>query len=153
MTDKAWLREVLAKGRPGTIMPGWDKGGGGLDEAQLNALVDYLAEGDGRPAQPLRPIPANLQGGDPARGAQLFTQLCSGCHGASGTGGIAPALSNPAFLANATDELIANTIVNGRADTAMPSFQQPGVSGLTDQEIRDLLKLIRSFAAPAVAQR
>ena len=153
MTDKAWLREVLAKGRPGTIMPGWDKGGGGLDDAQLSALVDYLAAGDGRPAQPLRPIPASLQGGDSARGAQLFTQLCAGCHGASGVGGIAPTLNNPAFLANATDELIANTIVNGRTDTAMPSFQQPGAAGLSDQEIRDLLKLLRSFAAPAVAQR
>lgn len=153
MTNKAWLREVVAKGRPGTLMSGWEKGGGGFDDAQLVAMVDYLAVGDGRPPQSLRPIPANLQAGNAARGSELFTQLCSGCHGLTGTGGIAPTLSNPAFLASTADEVIANTVVSGRADTAMPAFQRPDASGLSDQEVRDLVRHIRSFAAPAVARR
>jgi len=153
MTDKTWLREAVAKGRPGTIMSGWEKGGGGFDEAQLVAMVDYLAEGDGRPAQSLRPTPPNLSAGHEARGAELFTQLCSACHGLNGSGGIAPTLSNPVFLASTSDDVIATTIINGRADTAMPSFQRLDAAGLSDQEVRDLVKLVRSFAAPPVAQR
>lgn len=153
VADKAWLAQTVGKGRPGTIMPGWDKGGGGLDDAQLGVLVDYLSAGDGRPAQSLRRAPDNLASGNAPRGAELFTQLCSGCHGLTGAGAIGPSLNSPAFLAMTSDEFLALTIVNGRTDTPMPAFQSTAAAGLTDQEIRDLVKLIRSFATPAVAQR
>jgi hypothetical protein len=40
---------------------------------------------------------------------------------------------------------LAQTIVNGRADTAMPAFQHPGAAGLGDDEVRDLVAYIRSL--------
>jgi mono/diheme cytochrome c family protein len=73
----------------------------------------------------------------------LFTQLCAGCHGANK---LAPSLSNPIFLQTANDEFLARTIVNGRADTAMPAFKREGADGLTDDEVRDLVAYVRSLA-------
>ncbi|MCG3179791.1 MAG: hypothetical protein BIFFINMI_02135 [Phycisphaerae bacterium] len=146
MADETYLRRQILDGRPGTLMPGWNAQTGGLTDAQVDALVNYLKAGDGGPVQTLRPAPTPLAGGDSARGGQLFAQLCSACHGQAGEGGLGPALSNPSFQRAASDELIAATIVNGRADTAMPAFQRPGTAGLTDAEVRDLLAWLRTLA-------
>jgi mono/diheme cytochrome c family protein len=153
IADEAYLRGAIANGRPGTLMPGWDMAGGGLSDAQVDALVGYLMAGDGRPAQPLRAAPDNPSAGQPGRGAQLFVQQCSGCHGEAGQGRLGPALANPVFLAHATDAFLATTLVNGRVDTAMPAFQRADKTGLSDQEVRDLVAFIRSFAPPTVSQR
>lgn len=142
VASKEYLRAAVEHGRPGTLMPAWHKGAGGLTKEQVDALVDYLLKGDGRPPQALRPAPAS-RGGDVARGAELFAQNCAGCHGANK---LAPALENPAFQKAASDAFLARTIVNGRADTAMPAFQGEGADGLTDDEVRALVGYIRSLA-------
>lgn len=139
VADKAYLKSALEQGRPGTLMPAWGKSAGGLTPAQINSLVEYLAAGDGKPKQSLRPAPANAPG-NAARGQELFANLCAGCHGANQ---LAPALSNSVFQKTASDEFILQTIVNGRADTAMPAFQRPGADGLTDEELHDLLAHLR----------
>ena len=146
VADEAFLRSQVAQGRPGTIMPGWEPQAGGLSEEQLDALLEYLVGRNESQGIVPRPAPTSLAGGDADRGRQLFEQNCSACHGAAGIGGIAPMLANRVFLRNATDTLIAETIVNGRADTAMPSFSGADeASGLTETEIRDLLAYIRSL--------
>jgi mono/diheme cytochrome c family protein len=76
------------------------------------------------------------------RGALLYIQNCAGCHGSIG---LAPALSNPTFQAAADDQFLADTIRNGRVDTAMPAFQREGLPGLTDQEVGDLVAFIRAM--------
>jgi mono/diheme cytochrome c family protein len=143
MADTEYLRAAIEQGRPGTLMPAWGKNAGGLSAEQVTSLVDYLAAGDQRPPQPLRPIPDTLAGGNGVRGGELFTQLCSACHS---SGKLAPNLANPVFQKTASNTFIARTIVNGRADTAMPAFQREGRAGLTDDEVRDLLSYIRSLA-------
>jgi mono/diheme cytochrome c family protein len=142
LADKTYLRSAIEQGRPGTLMPAWGKGAGGLTPGQVDALVDYLAAGDDRPPQKLRSAPQPLTGGNPRRGGELFVQLCVGCHGPAK---LAPSLGNPQFLKSASDDFIARTIVNGRTDTAMPAFQRPGAAGLTDDEVRHLLAYIRSL--------
>ncbi|MBL8793625.1 MAG: c-type cytochrome [Planctomycetia bacterium] len=142
MADKEYFRAAVEQGRPGTLMPAWGKNAGGLTPEQVTALVDYLAAGDQRPAQPLRPMLETLSGGKPERGGELFTQHCSACHAA---GKVAPNLANPVFQKTASNTFIVRTIVNGRADTAMPAFQRDGCASLTDDEIRDLLSYIRSL--------
>jgi mono/diheme cytochrome c family protein len=141
VADRPYLRAAIEQGRPGTQMPAWGKGAGGLTEAQVTNLVEYLAVGDGRPAQAARPL-ANPEGGHPARGGELFAQTCAGCHGANR---LAPTLSNPTFQKTATADFIARTVKNGRADTPMPAFQRPGADGLTDDEVRDLVAYVRSL--------
>ena len=141
VADRDYLRTAIAQGRPGTPMPAWGKSAGGLTDAQVEKLVDYLAAGDGRPAQKVRSL-ANPGGGNAARGAELFTQTCAGCHGANR---LAPSLGNPTFQKTASAEFIARTIINGRADTPMPAFQREGAAGLTDEEVRDLVAHVRSL--------
>jgi cytochrome c oxidase cbb3-type subunit 3 len=142
VADETYLRAALEQGRPGTLMPAWHKSAGGLTGEQINALIRYLKDGDGRPPQALRPAPAALPG-DAARGAELFTQACAGCHGGNR---LAPDLANSVFQKTATDDFLLRTIANGRADTAMPAFRRDGADGLTDEELYDLLAYLRSLA-------
>lgn len=141
VADRDFLRATLVRGRPGTLMPGWGKSAGGLNDAQIERLVEYLIAGDDRPPQRLEPAPTPHQR-DASRGGELFAQLCAGCHAG---GRLAPALGNPVFQDSASDELIARTIINGRQDTAMPRFQGQGAAGLEDDEVRDLVAYIRSL--------
>lgn len=145
LADRTYLQTAIEQGRPGTQMPAWGRQAGGLTSAQVTSLVDYLLSGDGRPPQALRPIPQPLTGGNATRGSELYTQLCSGCHS---FGRVAPALGNPVFQKTASDEFFARTIVNGRADTAMPAFQREGAAGLSNDEVRHLLAYIRSLGKP-----
>jgi mono/diheme cytochrome c family protein len=142
VADSDYLRTAIEQGRPGTLMPAWGKNAGGLTTEQVNALVQYLEAGDARPPQQLRPAPTQLTGGNADRGSDLFGQLCAGCHAG---GKVAPNLGNPVFQKSASSRFIALTIVNGRADTAMPAFQRPGAASLTDDEIRDLVSHVRSL--------
>jgi mono/diheme cytochrome c family protein len=142
VASKDYLRAAIEQGRPGTQMPAWGKSAGGLTDAQITKLVEYLAAGDDRPAQAIRPF-SDPEGGNAARGAELFTQTCAGCHGANR---LAPTLSNPTFQKTASADFIARTIKNGRTDTAMPAFQRPGTDGLSDAEVRDLVAYVRSLS-------
>jgi mono/diheme cytochrome c family protein len=143
VADRAYLRTAIEQGRPGTLMPAWGRSSGGLTSQQIDALVDYLA---GKPDAQVRDrgtpgrLPA-VRRGDARRGGQLFSQLCAGCHGSNR---LAPSLGNPVFQKTASDEFIVRTIVHGRPDTPMPSFQRPGGDGLTDAEVQHLLAFLRS---------
>jgi cytochrome c oxidase cbb3-type subunit 3 len=95
--------------------------------------------------------------GDVERGSKLFASHCAGCHGADGEGGhgtgvtfsrrrdlpiIAPALNNAGFLASANDAMIRHTLVFGREGTPMTSML---VSGMSEQDIDDVVAYVRSF--------
>ncbi len=138
VADREFLQATIEKGRPGTLMPAWGKSGGGLTQPQIDALIVYLAGGPARE----RTTTAEQKRGDPQRGADLFRQLCAGCHGQNQ---MAPSLGNTVFQATASDDFITRTIRRGRPDTAMPSFQREGADSLGDDEIRDLLAHVRSM--------
>lgn len=145
VADDDYLRTTITKGHPGTLMPAWAEQAGGLSAAQIDAVVAYLREGDGRPPQPMpeAPIPAR---GDAARGMAVFGQLCAGCHVNNPLG---PSLSNPVLQAAASDAFLVRTIRHGRADTAMPAFQRQGADGLSDAQVGDVLAFLRSLGPPS----
>lgn len=146
VADDAYLRQAIEQGRPGTLMPAWHRQAGGLTAAQVDALVKFLKDGDGRPPQPLSAVAVGH--GDAARGAELFAQACAGCHGANR---LAPSLANAVFQKTASDALILQTIAGGRIDTAMPAFRRDGADGLSENELRELLAYVRSLGAPRTA--
>ncbi|MFO0930073.1 MAG: c-type cytochrome [Gemmataceae bacterium] len=139
VADRDYLRVAIESGRPGTLMPAWGKSGGGLTKAQVEALVNYLA---GSADQAKETSAAAQPQGDARRGAELFGQLCAGCHG---TNQLAPSLGNAVLQRTATDAFILRTIRRGRPDTVMPAFQREGADGLSDGEILDLLAHVRSL--------
>jgi mono/diheme cytochrome c family protein len=74
----------------------------------------------------------------------LYTQNCSGCHGAEGRGGAAIALANPVYLAIADDTVIRKVIANGVRRTAMPAFAESAGGMLTDAQIDVITRETRS---------
>jgi len=73
---------------------------------------------------------------DDATGEDIYAQLCSRCHGADLSGGIAPALGPGSSAATEDDEYLEFTIVNGRG--RMPSFPS-----LSDDQVARLVDYIR----------
>lgn len=148
--DDRFLARTIRLGRPGRVMPAFDK----LSDAQIAAIVRYLRSWSDKPAP--KYTAATIKG-DSKRGAELFAKYCTACHGENGTGGkgtgvtfsrrrelpiIAPALNNSGFLAAASDEMIRQTLQQGREGTPMGSFL---VQGLTERDIDDVVSYVRSF--------
>jgi cytochrome c oxidase cbb3-type subunit III len=78
----------------------------------------------------------------------LYSQNCSGCHGANGQGALTVGIGRPVYLAIADDATIHKTIEQGRAGTPMPAFAQTAGGLLTDAQIDILVHGIRSWANP-----
>jgi len=145
-----YLKITIREGRPGRIMPSFTR----LSDAQISAIVAYMRSWSTQPA-----ISRNMEPvvGDSAHGEKVFAQYCSRCHGKDGRGGkgtgvtfsrkrdlpiIAPALNNPGFLSAASDRMIRNTIIHGRAGTPMSPML---VAGLSETDVDDVVSYIRSF--------
>jgi len=79
----------------------------------------------------------------------LFSQNCSGCHGANGQGALTVGIGRPVYLAIADDATIHETIEQGRPGTPMPAFAQKAGGMLTDTQIDILVHGIRNWANPS----
>ena len=78
----------------------------------------------------------------------LFSQNCSGCHGAEGKGALTVGIGTPVYLAIADDATIRRVVEQGRAGTPMPAFAQKSGGMLTDAQIEILVHGMRSWAKP-----
>lgn len=74
----------------------------------------------------------------------LFENRCSGCHGAEGKTGPAPALNDPLFLAIVPESEMMAVVRDGRANTLMTAFGGSGWDALSDDQISGLVSEIRS---------
>ena len=129
------LRQVTAKGVPGTAMPAFaEQAGGSLTDKQIDALVEGMRSRWGRPndfkdaALP----PYSLQDainsgsgpGDSQRGAEVFRVNCAQCHGADGRGGAkGGSVVDPNFLALASDQSLRTMTIVGRQDLGKPDWR------------------------------
>lgn len=96
---------------------------GGVNDAQGSVLTISAAEAQ--------------------RGQIVYKENCEVCHQEGGTGkpGLAPSLTNKELLKAASDRFLIETIRDGRAPTAMPSFG----SILKDDDIKAIVSYLRSF--------
>jgi cytochrome c551 len=76
-----------------------------------------------------------------ASGEEIYTQLCSNCHGDDLSGGVGPALGPDSNAASEPDEFLEFTILNGRG--RMPSFD----SSLNEAQLDRLVAYIREVQA------
>ena len=133
-----YIRHVIDHGRPGTSMIAWgESAGGGLLAGELDRLVAHLRSRQ-RPGADRDAIRAAR--GEPQVGQSLYGMNCAACHGDRGEGGIGPSLNAPSFLGIASDAFFAETIVNGRPNTAMPTWRE-----LDSRQVSDLISYIRSW--------
>jgi mono/diheme cytochrome c family protein len=78
---------------------------------------------------------------------QLFSQNCSGCHGANGRQGAAQPLNDPLYLAVVTDETLRQTIAQGVPGSLMPASAESAGGTLTGAQIEVLVGGMRSLWA------
>lgn len=83
-------------------------------------------------------------------GGKLFATYCSACHGESGKGGIAPALTTAKFLSAHDDAALTHAIQDGMPDTGMPAWSKSKGGTLNDDQIEAVVAYLRGFA-PAAA--
>ena len=83
------------------------------------------------------------------RGDALYASQCASCHGLEGEGGLGPALKNRTVLKNTPDEIFFSVIRSGVPNTQMPSWSVDFGGPLTDEDIQDLVALLRSWEATA----
>ena len=149
IASDAYLAEAILAGRPGTAMPAWR----GLTAADVGDLVAHVR---GLSDAPFEEPPRHTAQGDPESGALLFQRACAACHGLEAVGGVGPQLRNPAFLAQASDGFLAQTIRYGRPGTAMRGFLKggrdangrrvagaAGVAEFTEAQIADVVAWLR----------
>ncbi len=83
-------------------------------------------------------------------GAKLFATYCTACHGESGKGGIAPALTTPKFLSGHDEASLTQAIQDGMPDMGMPAWSKSKGGTLNDDQIQAIVAYLRAFA-PAAA--
>jgi cytochrome c oxidase cbb3-type subunit III len=153
------LRQVTAKGVPGTAMPGFAQtAGGNLTDRQIDLLVEGMNAQWGRPEgfkdvalPPYRPESAVA--GDPQQGATDYQIYCSRCHGTEGKGGLyAGAIIDPNYLTLVSDQSFRTTLAAGRPDLGMPDWRSrlPG-RPMSAQEISDVAAWLASKRPPTAA--
>jgi cytochrome c oxidase cbb3-type subunit 3 len=140
LIGKEKLRDVIAKGVPGTAMPPFAQNAGGtLTDQQVSILADQMEARWSRPRDFVGVALPSYSGdlGDPARGEAVFASDCVKCHGDHGVGG---SVVDPAFLALVSDQSIRTAVITGRADRGMPDWRSHGPGpAMTPQEISDVV--------------
>jgi cytochrome c oxidase cbb3-type subunit 3 len=153
----AYLRSSIRLGRPGRVMPAFQR----MSDAQVDAIVRFLRERTGTREIAFSDEPVL---GDVANGARVYEEHCLKCHGANGEGEgegtgvslsrersflVMPAsISNRGFLASAPDRLIQRSITVGRKASGMPAY---GRGKLSATEIDDVVAYVRGFETRQVA--
>lgn len=136
----AFLMLAVDQGHPGTPMGAYGESfGGPLSHVDERKLVLYLRSLQTKPTAKL--VTGAAQG-DVARGATIFQEQCSSCHGDKAQGVSAVSLNNPVFLLSASDGYLRYAIEHGRTGTPMPAFQGEFVP----QTIEDVTSFLRSLA-------
>jgi mono/diheme cytochrome c family protein len=127
IADDAIIRRVIGEGVPGTAMPAFARGAGGmLNDRQIDAIVGGIR---GRWAGPdalrgVEPPRHAAQAGDARRGADVYAKFCSSCHGADGRGGArASSIVDGSFLALVSNQYLRTIVIVGRPELGAPDWR------------------------------
>jgi mono/diheme cytochrome c family protein len=139
--DDTTLRAIISQGQPNFGMsPFGSANGGPLDDDQITSIVAYIRSWEANPPVELPPEVASAAVA--LKGADIYNDLCSQCHGDQGQGGVGPALADPSFQQNQTDQQIFDSINLGHKQTAMIGWGEV----LTSDQIQQLVKYIRTLS-------
>ena len=156
IADDATITRVTADGVSGTAMPAFSQHSGGmLTDRQIEAIVhgirglwakpDALRGADPPPYLAKRP-------GDPKRGATVFEDYCSSCHGADGRGGNrASSIVDGAYLALVSDQTLRTNVIVGRPEMGAPDWRGdlPG-KPMSPDNVSDVVAWLAAQRPPSV---
>ena len=156
------LRNVTAKGVPGTLMPAFAKSAGGmLSDQQVAVLSHGIIQTWGKPnllAGQTSPQYKATLSGDAVRGQQQFVTSCASCHGANGTGTQKSngekigSIVDASYLALVSDQAIRSFIVAGLPDQGMPDWRSDSATPMTSQQITDIVAWMASLRGTNAGQ-
>lgn len=144
LIDDASLRDVIANGEKGSLMPGFSvRSGGVLSDVQIDAIVQGMRtrwkKENASGGDVLPPYKAT-HSGDAAKGQGVYAAACARCHGDSAQhSGSAGSILDGSFLALINEQTVRTTIIAGRPDIGEPDWRNhiPG-RAMTDDEITDV---------------
>jgi len=144
LIDDASLRDVIANGKKGSLMPGFStKGGGPLTDAQVDVIVQGIRsrwKKDNAFAGENPPPYKAAHPGDVGKGQAVYTAACARCHGESAQHpGSAGNILDGSFLTLINEQTVRTTIIAGRPDIGEPDWRNhiPG-RAMTDDEITNV---------------
>jgi mono/diheme cytochrome c family protein len=148
----AEVRDLIEKGRPGTLMPAFGRAHGGpLTPEQVDILAKEIRQ---RWQTGLRPAKGSLPDysvdagadADPRAGEKVYREACARCHGPDGKGDTAGALHNDAFLTLFSDQALRRIVICGRPDLGCPDYRHRYEGrAMTSKEIADVVALLSSW--------
>jgi mono/diheme cytochrome c family protein len=148
IADDATIRRVSADGVAGTSMPAFAQHSGGmLTNDQIDVIVSGIRTRWARPdtLRDANAPPYAAQGsGDPKRGADVYGNYCSSCHGPDGRGGKrATSIVDGSFLALVSDQSLRTTVIVGRRELGSPDWRGdvPG-KPMSPEDVSDVVAWI-----------
>lgn len=144
LIDDATLRDIIAHGEKGTLMPGFAVSDGGeLTDQQIDVIVKGMRQRwakanafNGATPPPYKAAHA----GDATKGQAVYAQACASCHGATAQKpGKAGSILDGSFLALINEQTIRSIVIAGRPDIGEPDWRSH-IAGrpMTDAEITDV---------------
>jgi cytochrome c oxidase cbb3-type subunit III len=145
IANDAAIRNMIAKGGPGTAMPAFAQSSGGmLTDKQVDVIASGMRSRWSRPANvdaANLPSYAPKSAGNVSQGEAAYKTYCESCHGPNGRGGPkGSAITNDSFLALVSYQGLRTIVITGRPELGAPDWRGnvPG-KPMSDQEITDVV--------------
>ena len=136
------IRNVIASGVRGSLMPAFAKSAGGtLTDQQIQILVREMRANWAKVRESGAPPYAATEPGDTVHGAASYATFCARCHGPEGKGTKkGSSIVDDSFLALVSDQALRTTIIAGRPDLGHPDWRNYVSSRpMTAQEVTDVV--------------
>jgi cytochrome c oxidase cbb3-type subunit 3/ubiquinol-cytochrome c reductase cytochrome c subunit len=144
LIDDATLRDIIAHGEKGTLMPGFSmQAGGELADAQIDALMREMRARWAKPnafGGDTPPPYKATHAGDAGHGQQVYAAACASCHGESAQKpGKNGSILDGSLLSLINEQTIRSVVIAGRPDIGQPDWRNH-IQGhpLTDDEITNV---------------
>jgi mono/diheme cytochrome c family protein len=142
VVSEDFLLRNIRDGRPGTSMPAWGRHGGELSDDEIRRLALYLLAKRTESREVTFVVNPTA---DPVNGKRLYEKNCSSCHSVTQAGGESSWLGSPGFQQTYSDALIGYTTKFGRSGTLMNPYGKQEGGDLTDAEISDVVRFVRTL--------
>jgi cytochrome c oxidase cbb3-type subunit 3 len=145
LADDVALRRAIAEVIPGTPMPAFARGSGGLlTDGQVGAIVTGMRTRWTDPSAVAGldvPPYTDSSPGDPRRGGDVFVTYCARCHGARGEGASGgSSIVDGSYLALVSDQGLRTIVIAGRPELGAPDWRgNASGKAMAPREITDVV--------------